>query len=295
MTPSQPAHVLLRELADSAKTQPSPLRFALSLAILSLCLFFGNTATARPYTVKSGDTLQRIAQRELGSANRWPEIARLNNLPPPHTIRLGQQLTLPDQQAGMIPLAPPTPTNAPAPPSPIVPPGNTVPLDPFNTVVTPITHDSPPWSSIEINWWWALLILPAIFLVHALILRISSWFSLVETTYLICLKLAVYLFLFASLSIATVFAVTALIGFGAGMSLWPLYFDKLFLIIPITGLGWFILSLVIIKRTLDCKWRSVVTILTMSSFVAWALSTILILSIASGPFIQALMKGQPKP
>lgn len=32
----------------------------------------------RLYTVRAGDTLSRIAERELGNANRWREIATLN-------------------------------------------------------------------------------------------------------------------------------------------------------------------------------------------------------------------------
>jgi LysM repeat protein len=50
----------------------------------------------RLYTVRSGDTLSRIAQRELGDANRWREIARLNRdvIPNPDLIRPGQVLVI---------------------------------------------------------------------------------------------------------------------------------------------------------------------------------------------------------
>jgi nucleoid-associated protein YgaU len=47
------------------------------------------------YTVKSGDTLSRIAARLLGSANRFPEIAKLNKISNPNRIRVGQVLTIP--------------------------------------------------------------------------------------------------------------------------------------------------------------------------------------------------------
>lgn len=51
--------------------------------------------SGRVYVVKSGDTLSKIAQRELGKWSRWPEIARLNNLRDPNKIRPGQRLRLP--------------------------------------------------------------------------------------------------------------------------------------------------------------------------------------------------------
>ena len=58
-----------------------------------------STATPAPsgrvYVVKSGDTLAKIAQSQLGKASRWPEIAKLNNLRDPNRIAVGQRLRLP--------------------------------------------------------------------------------------------------------------------------------------------------------------------------------------------------------
>lgn len=51
--------------------------------------------SGRVYVVKSGDTLSKIAQRELGKASRWPEISRLNGLRDPNKIQPGQRLRLP--------------------------------------------------------------------------------------------------------------------------------------------------------------------------------------------------------
>lgn len=51
--------------------------------------------TGRTYTVKRGDTLSRIAQRQLGSYKRYTEIARLNGIRDPNRIRPGQVLRLP--------------------------------------------------------------------------------------------------------------------------------------------------------------------------------------------------------
>ena len=52
----------------------------------------------RPYTVRASDGAQGIsgiALRELGDANRWREIAALNNLKSPYTIHKDQVLLLP--------------------------------------------------------------------------------------------------------------------------------------------------------------------------------------------------------
>lgn len=50
---------------------------------------------SRIYTVKAGDTLSSIAARELGSAKRWREIAKLNRLSDPKDIKVGQRLKMP--------------------------------------------------------------------------------------------------------------------------------------------------------------------------------------------------------
>jgi hypothetical protein len=49
----------------------------------------------RVYVVKKGDTLSKIAARELGKASRWREIAKLNNLRDPNKLKVGQRLKLP--------------------------------------------------------------------------------------------------------------------------------------------------------------------------------------------------------
>ena len=47
------------------------------------------------YTVQSGDTLSSIAEAELGSQDRWQEIARANDIENPDRIFAGQKLTIP--------------------------------------------------------------------------------------------------------------------------------------------------------------------------------------------------------
>ena len=56
---------------------------------------------SRAYTVKSGDSLSRIAKRELGSYNRWREIydANRDKIKNPDMLTIGMQLTLPGGSA----------------------------------------------------------------------------------------------------------------------------------------------------------------------------------------------------
>lgn len=47
------------------------------------------------YVVQFGDKLSSISAKKLGNANRWQEIAKLNNLKEPYTLFVGQKLKLP--------------------------------------------------------------------------------------------------------------------------------------------------------------------------------------------------------
>lgn len=59
-----------------------------------------NAAPAKPkadvatYTVRSGDTLADIAQRELGSAKRWTELVKLNPGVDPKNLKIGATIRL---------------------------------------------------------------------------------------------------------------------------------------------------------------------------------------------------------
>jgi hypothetical protein len=53
------------------------------------------TSGHKPYTVREGDTLSKIASRRLGRADRWKEIAKLNKLRDPRNIHVGQRLKMP--------------------------------------------------------------------------------------------------------------------------------------------------------------------------------------------------------
>jgi LysM repeat protein len=48
------------------------------------------------YVVRPNDTLSGIAQQQLGSAHRWTEIAKANNVRDAHRLMIGQRLTLPE-------------------------------------------------------------------------------------------------------------------------------------------------------------------------------------------------------
>ena len=61
----------------------------------------GTSGAAKTYTVKSGDTLSRIAKEHLGDANAYMRIYELNRdqLSDPDVIKPGQVLKLPEAAA----------------------------------------------------------------------------------------------------------------------------------------------------------------------------------------------------
>jgi len=51
-------------------------------------------------SVRAGDSLWKLAQQNLGSGNRWPELLAANpRIADPNQIRAGTQLNLPDVAA----------------------------------------------------------------------------------------------------------------------------------------------------------------------------------------------------
>jgi LysM repeat protein len=58
------------------------------------------SAESGQYTVKSGDTLASIAEEQLGSQDRWQEIASANSIENPDRIFEGQTLTIPAAEDG---------------------------------------------------------------------------------------------------------------------------------------------------------------------------------------------------
>jgi len=83
--------VLLEYVPPKVITTSSPAKAAQERQTSSS----SGTSSTRRYTVKSGDTLSSIAAAKLGAAKRWPEIAKLNNIRDPNTLKVGQVLKLP--------------------------------------------------------------------------------------------------------------------------------------------------------------------------------------------------------
>ena len=50
---------------------------------------------SRTYTIRKGDTLWSIAQREYGDGQRWKDISAANPSVDPKKLAIGQQITLP--------------------------------------------------------------------------------------------------------------------------------------------------------------------------------------------------------
>ncbi|MBN1582674.1 MAG: N-acetylmuramoyl-L-alanine amidase [Anaerolineae bacterium] len=70
-------------------------------------------ATGQRYTIKRGDTLAQIAVRFYGDAKRYVDIARVNNITDPRTIRVGQVLLIPAANQLSAPPPPATTTIQP--------------------------------------------------------------------------------------------------------------------------------------------------------------------------------------
>jgi LysM repeat protein len=71
---------------------------------------------ARRYSVRKGDTLERIARRKLGDAAAWRTLVDYNGLSRPDQIVAGQQIWLPSRRDRKPPPPPPSGDRWPAPP-----------------------------------------------------------------------------------------------------------------------------------------------------------------------------------
>ncbi len=54
------------------------------------------SAGRKTHPVAAGETLTSIAAQHLGSADRWIDLQKLNNLPNPNFIEVGQSIVVPD-------------------------------------------------------------------------------------------------------------------------------------------------------------------------------------------------------
>jgi nucleoid-associated protein YgaU len=81
---------------DTAYTPPTP-QASPQLNATTPTTPAAPTASATKYKVVKGDTLSAIAQRLLGNASKYTEIAKLNNIADPNKIQIGQELILPNK------------------------------------------------------------------------------------------------------------------------------------------------------------------------------------------------------
>lgn len=65
------------------------------------------------YTVKKGDTLWKIAEKEYKSGYNWVDIAKANNLKNPSTIHAGNKLVLPKVHTKVVATVKPSATAVP--------------------------------------------------------------------------------------------------------------------------------------------------------------------------------------
>lgn len=88
LTRASDAQLRVSPLTGGAKTPPKPTTAAGRGG--------GGAATAtRRHTVRSGDTLFKIAQTHLGDGNKWKSIADANKVTDPRKLRIGQVLVIP--------------------------------------------------------------------------------------------------------------------------------------------------------------------------------------------------------
>ncbi len=90
--------LVIPEIAGSTQSGPAPLAAGPQLA----------APIAADYVVKSGDTLSIIAEKELGSKNRWKELQEANPGLDSRNLRVGQKIKIPGKknEAPAAPLKP---------------------------------------------------------------------------------------------------------------------------------------------------------------------------------------------
>ncbi|MCP4375441.1 MAG: LysM peptidoglycan-binding domain-containing protein [bacterium] len=208
---------------------------------------------AREYTVAPNDTLSKIASTQLGLTSRWKEIATLNGLKPPYSIRVGQQLILPDDNA--------SPRGSGDVDVEALQREYDANMRNLGVQLQTSESESDAFAPDRV-WIWGLAALLAFWMLCAMCLRVGCWFSLVEATFIRCMFLAL---IYAVLQMSVVAVVSLVFS-------WT--FDK-----DISSVAWMILmcllvflslvlAAIVTKRVLGCKWRSVVTVSVMANLVA---------------------------
>lgn len=100
------AHFVVAELERQRLPEPPKPRANLKFEEVGERIYVGreerniesaSKVSSREYVVKEGDSLSRIAQREMGGAHRWPylQAANTQRLSNPEFLRSGQRLLIP--------------------------------------------------------------------------------------------------------------------------------------------------------------------------------------------------------
>lgn len=201
------------------------------------------------YVVKKGDTLSNIAEKVLNDKTKWKEIAQLNNLEKPFHIQLNQILKIPEN-AFLIQKRPDA----------VIPNNDEIEKEEMDEASI-FTKKYFTWLFMSFLIYWAM---------STIALRIGSWFSLVKTNLLSCALLSFVMTVMVIVSIATM-TLLVYLKFKTQLPL-KAFLTTGFLLTCM----YFILSTLTAKRILDCYWRSLITILIMTTTVG-SFSTILIL------------------
>lgn len=222
-------------------------------------VFAAQAAGAREVVVRAGESLSEIAWRELGSASRWREIARTNNLPHAEAIHPGQVLRIPE----------PRPVDVNALPAVAVFPGDagSAGADAILRRTLDPVMDTAGVSTLRMAL-FAMVGLIIVWLAGTLLIRGGCWFSLVECRWRQALALSAILTAFSIAPIALWAHLSMTVqhdGPSAGIVVFML----------VLFAGALATELFIVKGVLQCKWRSTLTILVMTSVlfnVAYLLS-----------------------
>lgn len=216
------------------------IRFVLLTTLLTVFAAFGET-----YTVQSGDTLSKIAQKQLNDATRWKEIAELNNLKEPYTLSLGQQLELPGTASNSVTLQtfPPAKQNE-TPSTTEETQINLSELEKFKKYV-PLVFTAGATTAVAFLWYAIYLLLYIFFL--GVGYRFTASAVNLETTLRKCIVAAVSVTLSLLIPVGIV-----LLARWSNPLQWP---PALLIASPfLLSLGYIFLAMYIIRTCLQCRW-----------------------------------------
>ena len=201
------------------------------------------------YKVEKGDTLRSIARKLYGDEKKWQDIAELNEIKNPDSIKAGQEIKVPDE--------------------PFITSKKTQPKKEVQKdQVSQETEETHEYIKLLIHFFTeadaktyaglAVILYLISCIIHALFLKGGCWFSLVEADILQCVKLSLLL----SFILIVVFSS---VGFGCYK-----YQQHATIFIIVGTVAAYAFSILLTKKILDCKWRSVVTVHVMTFIVSYS-------------------------